>query len=110
MAPHVPYRYKECVDRLMKANGYVSFLKEALGKEQETIHRFSSQNGQYTSVHIDWLGGIRVDGFLYVVKTILEESEEALSHQETVNLYNELVRDMAAKSHPCVGPLEKFLL
>lgn len=104
-APHVPLGLEE---RLLRHVAYVEnvkFLQNLLKDIQNPNYgdeiSFNTWDNMIVEVNIDWIGSIKVEGFVYVLKNVLEKMQNPDSLLKTImvrDLYNDVVSELAKRS------------
>lgn len=113
--PNVPFGFTESFMLVFGGEHIEDFLRDttkaATGNGSSSNLGFESINHLFTDVYVYWIGRIRIEGFIYVVKTMIENQQYGNETQKRIivqNLYNEMVRVIAKKSYDKI-PIDKYL-
>ena len=104
LAPEIPLGFLDSLKRHVARKGLVMFLRSAIDAVKEDgndLLGFDASNGLYTHVVFYGVGRVSIEGFLYAIKKVIDESAKATTTKEygaTKECYNELVREMVARS------------
>lgn len=112
-APNVPYGFEEAFGRSVDNMGVIPYLHQALqdvkSKGGVSI-TFNSCDGKYTEVVVRWICSISIEGFVYVLKKVIEQlldTRKFIEYNEAKRLFNEIVTELGKRSYKNLG-LEQY--